>query len=689
LKKRTEMKALIFSLLLFTLLNAQTPTPGYYSMTSSTNSGLVTCCLPQSSQYYLVTSITSASTTYYSMQGFLETTECGTTNGNYFSFTASPQFRSLTTYQTTLTVSSTSNTISFYSSLLCNAVFTVNAPYYYPSLSNGSYSYVSSNCSTCCVVSSVSMGTSTGGTLLVASINFASGSECDSQVVNLPVNLTGVYTWSIPLTKITLDFSSTISTGNLYLTVNYAGSIGQTKLIQTECIQNSDCTPLSLCSNNICSNCPYMSCSTSDDCSLLTPTCTNGKCNYPCNYNGDCNGRQMYANCPSGLVCSGSLLRCVGCRTSSDCSSSTPYCLAASNTCSSVCGTNADCPTSFPKCSGGTCYKCLSSADCPSSSPFCNSNQCSQSCISSSQCPSSTPLCSSGICVKCLTNSNCPSGLYCNNNLNCVSCLSNANCGGSTPVCNPSSYTCTSTCTSNSQCPSNTPFCSGSNCVQCRSNSDCSSTNPYCNLLTNTCQSYCSADSQCPTSQTCSYGQCVQCVSNSVCNNMFPEGGVCTANNNCIQCAANSDCYTGHYCVNNACQPNCVADSNCENNFVCSSVTLQCVECEFGYQCSYLGQHVCENNQCIACTGSSDCNTDGYSGYYCAQSSGVYYCSANCADSIDSWCPSTYYTIIGAAVIGSGAIGFVVWKFILKKKPVGSLASKLTSPQVELQPSSK
>lgn len=673
---------IIYIILLILVSSVNSQVPGTYQMTGSSNWYGVTCCIPASNTYLLVENLVTTTGTSINMKFTLASSECDPVNGVYAWYsTISKSSYTYNLASSSGTITYTSTGISFYSSSYCSATYTLINPSITGYNLKGNYNFSSATSTAICNPMMIKIALLTSNTILQANLSFPSTTVCQSSsnlTLNLPVNSSNIYTWMTDYgTIVTIDGSSLKSSNiiNYVLSLPNGSQYTTTLKPTTGCFSNSDCSYPSLCSSGSCTNCPYMSCSTDADCSPQ-PICSGGSCIYQCSLSSSCGSYIGQRYCPNNLICASSG-NCVQCTTNSNCPSSSPYCLST-GLCSATCVSNSNCPSNTPICNSGTCVQCTQGSNCPSGSPFCNNNLCSSSCLSSSQCPTSKPICSSGTCLECLTNSNCPTQTpICGSRGSCVQCTSNSNCPSSLPYCDLTSATCTMSCTSNSQCSalSNAPYCVSGTCVQCTSNSNCPTNTPYCNMLTNQCSSLCVTDSQCPGSTYCnSAGACVECYDNSQCDNLYVEGGVCKSNK-CYQCAVNTDCYSGRFCVDKTCMSTCTANSQCSNGQVCYQGS--CVDCGQNSDCSYFVP-ICLKNNCVECLSSSDCNTFGP---YCTSQN---FCSNDCTQAIDEMCPTVKYGIIGGGVVGMGVIIFIIWKVCIGKKAASTALTANLNSQVEM-----
>ena len=123
---------------------------------------------------------------------------------------------------------------------------------------------------------------------------------------------------------------------------------------------------------------------------------------------------------------------------------------------------------------GPKCVGCRSSADCATTSGrnVCVDNNCVACDPDTNEgCLGDKPKCNAdGVCDNCVNDSDCPDGLSCNGALGCFGCKIEAdigenNCEPATPVCRGTT--------------------AGPQCVGCQSNADCSG--GFCDEMTNRC----------------------------------------------------------------------------------------------------------------------------------------------------------------------------------------------------------
>jgi hypothetical protein len=145
----------------------------------------------------------------------------------------------------------------------------------------------------------------------------------------------------------------------------------------------------------------------------------------------------MASACPKGMTCDKKGV-CqpnpgTGCKTSADCSGSTPFC--AEGTCSAACTTDSQCPTG-DYCDQGACVvdtrpkpNCVHDSDCTAAGEKCIGGYCEYPCTTNMQCElidvrlgycSGTPM----VCKdaaeampKCTTQADCSPGEDCISNV--------------------------------------------------------------------------------------------------------------------------------------------------------------------------------------------------------------------------------------------------------------------------------
>ena len=203
---------------------------------------------------------------------------------------------------------------------------------------------------------------------------------------------------------------------------------------------------------------------------------------------------------------------------------------------------------------------------------------------------SSAPFCipsgpTAGSCTACNGNNGsgamfeCPPGApSCNASGFCGLCNVNADC---TALCNTTSKTCVPCDGDNGSaatnaCPNATaPICDSlNNCRKCLNDTDCTTgthAGPYCNTTSGLCSTACSKDSQCGSGMWCNLTgvEGAACEPVVMTGQPLPGTTTCTpdiaqracqskacnpTNNQCVECAVDSDCTTtGQVCTNYAC----------------------------------------------------------------------------------------------------------------------------------------
>ncbi len=300
------------------------------------------------------------------------------------------------------------------------------------------------------------------------------------------------------------------------------------------------------------------------------------------------------------------------------------------------CVDNSHCPARTPQCdvNAGACVECVADVDCPIEAPRCRpESQTCEQCIGDLDCTSPTR-CDrvSARCIGCSSNNACPSGSLCRTTDGvCVQCInSNAPCRSPAAVCEIQSGTCVE-CIDDSTClDPNTARCERSasapvetrfTCVRCESHSECAnkpSLGPYCSD-NGTCVE-CKSNSDCiidATKPRCDIsGECGECVNDDDCS-LVTERPACATTESGARCA---ECTRDEHCASNPasgrCQADpiatrahtcvqCLEDADCTDPLAPRCEQNVCAPCISSENCGHIpGRNVCDNQECVQCTGA-------------------------------------------------------------------------------------
>lgn len=253
------------------------------------------------------------------------------------------------------------------------------------------------------------------------------------------------------------------------------------------------------------------------------------------------------------------------------------------------------------------CVECLSDNDCQPGAPVCVIGRCvacrdNADCGTGQVCAPATHQCTTG----CQADTDCARPNNGNNNAPfcdtkigaCVGCRTTADCSAPRPVCEPTRQQC-SECQSRADCAKAAPACNlqNGNCEECLVDADCG--NGRACGPDHQCRELCTSNDFCvnsPAGPICnlSTGVCGQCASAKDCTN--PATPVCSPENRCVACAANSDCPT--------------ATPICETN-VRGGIGLggaRCVACTATQPCTDTTRPICsQTGLCVQCQNNRDC----------------------------------------------------------------------------------
>jgi uncharacterized repeat protein (TIGR01451 family) len=352
-------------------------------------------------------------------------------------------------------------------------------------------------------------------------------------------------------------------------------------------------------------------------------------------------------------------------------------------------------------CSNGACIDqpiaCSTDAQCGTNaftgSPFCQGNnvyqnyityKCNSAGTPASYCSNSTV---SQLKASCTANQTCSNGSCINQT---IACSTNSQCGTNgvigSPFCGQNgdvyqtyrTYTCNnpgtpqSTCSQadNNQLKTNctaNQTCSNGSCtnqtIACSTSSQCGTNaftgSPFCqgnsiyqNYLTYTCNNAGTPTSYCSNSTAAQKKN--DCTGNQICNN-----GSCT--DQTINCSTNAQCGTNAFTGSPFCQGGDVFQNytthTCNNAGTPTSYCSTNTAAQLKTNCT--ANQTCANGSCtdqtIACTTSSQCGTNAFTGSpFCGQNGDVYqnyityvcnnagtatsYCSSNTASQLQNTC---------------------------------------------------
>ena len=218
---------------------------------------------------------------------------------------------------------------------------------------------------------------------------------------------------------------------------------------------------------------------------------------------------------------------------------------------------------------------------------------------------------------------NCPSDSTPNNDV-CDSYSSGCTCNEKGYVWNGDTNTCAFFCSSDSDC-SGSMVCNTSDgqCYGCLDNSDCNEgevcTNHQC-VTEDKCKDVsCSGGKSCnPDNGQCECPSGTQDYGNGTCEEANCSNGgvicsgstpVCASSGKCVECVSNSDCGTDEVCSGNTCQTvDRCANVTCSGGKECNATNGLC-ECPSGTK-DY-GSGVCEAPDCsnggVVCSGGKEC----------------------------------------------------------------------------------
>lgn len=149
-------------------------------------------------------------------------------------------------------------------------------------------------------------------------------------------------------------------------------------------------------------------------------------------------------------------------------------------------------------------------------------------------------------------------------------------------------------------------------CCQPQSGVDCVDLKASCDAgSTIACDSY---EIYCNCTTPCVDGACVPtCVENSDCLRQGSPGSHCSAGK-CVACICDDDCSAGTVCRDNACRPECTEDTDCAAFQSCQQGVCVHAGCKSDRECIASEENVlakCEGGLCrTRCSTDSECNRD-------------------------------------------------------------------------------
>jgi hypothetical protein len=453
---------------------------------------------------------------------------------------------------------------------------------------------------------------------------------------------------------------------------------------QSACTEHSDCGVTQICdaANKICIGClSDQNCPWDQVCDTTTKKCVT------------CT---LDSHCPaySGQVCIDGVCQ-AGCRTSSSCSRTTPYCkipvgvqTGSCVQCLSAgleqCPAGEECDVATGKCLPKTSTACASPGDCALGS-YCDLAQkkCVLGCLSDRDCPSKAPRCDTTAksCMICVNDGHCSTGKICEKNQCIDGCRSSRDCDTRSPSCDTTASVCYRPCATESDCKVSysTSKCdvTAGRCVGCVVDADCytpqTCQNQKCAYISCTQDADCPAKTVCQTSGKICVAGCRQdsdcttagqiCVSQQ-CRSGCRSDATCTSttgykycvNTTCVQCRQDSDCAYGSRCTQGYCSKGCDVsggDAYCQMLYGrlgqnrCHFASGRCVQCVGNYHCT-VGQvcvkYICVEDRlatlCKTCQSDADCGGNLCIGYPCAQTPKEKACGAAC--DAKTPCPEGY-----------------------------------------------
>jgi hypothetical protein len=255
-------------------------------------------------------------------------------------------------------------------------------------------------------------------------------------------------------------------------------------------------------------------------------------------------------------VCSGN--RCVGCTTTTDCSSytATPACRASDGKCVECTADSfAACKGSTPVCDATSqkCVACNVNADCKEATkPICENHLC-RACSSKSDCAPQGKVCrvETGACVACIPDKDAPMQENCSNG----------------KACDPTAFTCTGadrqTISVCSSCISDSECVAGSRCVSTQFKG--SPHGNYCLIqqATGICPNRYKAKRSAVSTLGASADYCFPNDSFTTCEGVREFGTACPSNP--AECGAN-DLADDGLCQGGLCTYGCDSDRDCSSS---------------------------------------------------------------------------------------------------------------------------